>query len=263
MYKHFVVIAAVLGTAALPVFAQVEVVDSQPVGRSQPSANNSASSRNQNDAAATTAQAELYYQVQLLQEEVQELRGLVEQQTHQLKRLQQQRLDDYLDLDRRVGQLSEAASAQPAASSNQTRQPPVQAQPDDRAQREAVAAEDELASYRKAIDLVLKQRDFDAGIEALKEHLQQFPRGHYVANAQYWLGQIYLQKNELSQSKDWFARMINEHANHQKAPEAKFKLGKVHHLLGNTEQAKTILREVASANVAVASLAEDYLEQNF
>lgn len=261
MFKHFVCGTAILGMA-VSTLAQVNIVDSQPVGRAQSSSNNSASSNNPSSAraqsdGAATVQAELYYQVQLLQQEVQDLRGLVEHQAYELKRLQQQRLDDYLDLDRRIGQLSQTPS--PANAPEAQSRPRAAAQPD----AEETAPLEELSSYREAIDLVLKQRDFDAGIDALKEHLQSFPNGHYAANAQYWLGQIYLQKNELSQSKDWFARMIKEHPSHQKAAEAKFKLGKVHHLLGNTDEAKTILQEVAKANVAVASLAEDYLKQNF
>lgn len=256
MSKHLVCVAAILGMAVSTATAQVKIIESKPIGRTQTSASSPPRQSPAPDAAASAAQTELYYQMQMLQEEVQNLRGLVEQQTHEIKRLQQQRLEDYLDLDRRIGQLGSKPSR--TSESKAVSVPTTSA-----AQIDEPAPDGELDSYRAAIDLVLKQRDFDGGVKALQSHLKAFPRGHYVANAQYWLGQIHLQKNELQQSKDWFALMIKEHPNHQKAPEAKFKLGKVYHLLGETDKAKKILREVANANVAVASLAEDYLKQNF
>lgn len=45
--------------------------------------------------------------MQLLQQEVLQLRGMVEEQAHELKRLKQQRLDDYLDLDRRLSKVGQ------------------------------------------------------------------------------------------------------------------------------------------------------------
>lgn len=260
MIKYFVCGAAILGMAASTVQAQVRIIDSQPVGRSQ-SSSSQPNTAQQANATPVAGQAELYYQMQLLQQEVQDLRGLVEQQSYELKQLKQQRLDDYIDLDRRIGQMSAAPATTNATAA--TASPSPVARQETVAQAEETAPMEELTSYRAAIDLVLKQRDFEGGITALRDHLQTFPSGHYAANAQYWLGQIYLQQNELPQSRDWFARMVKEHPNHQKAPEAKFKLGKVYHLLGDAEQAKKILEEVANANVAVASLAEDYLQQNF
>lgn len=260
MIKHVVSGTAIFLMAAANAFAQARIVDSEPVGRSQSSSNarSGQTSNNSSVANAAAGQAELYYQVQLLQQEVQDLRGLVEQQSYELKRLQQQRLDDYLDLDRRLGQLGDAKMASVAQPSDTTPlSPTLNTEVTD------AAPGDELASYRSAIDLVLKQRDFDGGIEALKSYLAKFPKGHYVANAQYWLGQIYLQREDLAQSRDWFTLMLKAHPSHQKAPEAKYKLGKVYHLLGDSAQAKKILEEVAAANVAVSSLAQDYLKQNF
>lgn len=266
MIKHFVCGTAILGMAVTNVFAQARIVESEPVTRSRTSAQSSsvpASSRSTGATpSADAGQAELYYQVQLLQQEVQTLRGLIEQQAYELKRLQQQRLEDYLDLDRRIGQLRDSGISASSAQQPAGLDSPSPAD----AEVETIgssASGDELASYRAAIDLVLNQRDFDGGIGALNAYLKKFPRGHYVPNAQYWLGQIYLQKKDLAQSKDWFALMIKEYPAHQKTPEAKFKLGMVYHLLGDEAQAKKLLQEVVAQNAAASGLAEDYLKQNF
>lgn len=246
--------AAILAMAASSGMAQVQIVESQPLGGKSSSPSRAPA------PVDTGAQVELYYQLQLLQQEVQELRGLVEQQSFELRQLKQQRMDDYLDLDRRLSQLSGGASSIPPT----TPVPPAAGIVDSPMVNAPDAPQaDELAVYRSAIDLVLKQRDFDGGASALQKYLKDFPSGHYSANALYWLGQIYLQKNELDQSQKWFTQMIEQYPTHQKTPEAKFKLAKVYHSLGNSEQAKKLLEEVASSNSAAAGLARDFLQQNF
>lgn len=247
--------AAILAMAASFATAQVKIVESQPIGGRQPSTARAA------EPIDTAGQAEMFYQVQLLQQEVLELRGLLEQQSFEIRQLKQQRLDDYLDLDRRLSQLTAGATtAGSAAAAPSADIPPAAIAP----QQAADAAQaDELSAYRTAIDLVLKQRDFDGGADALQRFLADFPTGHYSANAYYWLGQIYLQKNDQEQSKRWFEQMLEKYPSHQKSPEAKFKLARLYHAEGKTEQAKNLLREVASSGSTAASLARDYLQQNF
>lgn len=247
---------AFLVMAASTVQAQARIVESQPMG-----ANASPRAVSPETAQAATANAELYYQLQTLQQELLDLRGLVEQQAHEIKRLKQQRLDDYVDLDRRISQLSQSGAGGTGAQAPVSPTRPTGG--DEPAGLEVTSSADELASYRAAIDLILKKQDFDGGVTALKKYLNQYPTGSYAANAQYWLGQIYLQKNELEQSKEWFGRMIAAYPQHQKAPEAKFKLAKTHHLLGDKQRARTLLQEVADSNSAAADLAKQYLKQNF
>ncbi len=254
MLKH--ISAAIFLMAASFANAQVQIIESQPVGgRSSPPARSAPV-----DAAA---QAEVFNQLQMLQQEVLELRGLVEQQSFEIRQLKQQRLDDYLDLDRRVSQLANSASSRPATST--AGGPPDAPLPSPTTSDVSPdgAPADELAAYRSAIDLVLKQRDLDAGANALLRYVSDFPSGHYSANAFYWLGQIYLQKNDQEQSKRWFERMVEQYPNHQKTPEAKFKLARVYHTEGKTAEAKRLMQEVASSDSTAASLARDFLQQNF
>lgn len=237
--------------------AQVQIVESQPLGGKPDATSRSTQPSN------AAGQAELFYQLQLLQQEVLELRGLVEQQSFEIRQLKQQRLDDYLDLDRRLSQVAAGAGAANAGSpAADTIADTPSSQPGSDLPADPAQA-DELAAYRAAIDLVLKQRDFDGGADALQKYLQDFPNGHYSANALYWLGQIYLQKSDSEQSKRWFERMVEQYPNHQKTPEAKFKLGRLYHAEGRTDQAKKLLQDAASSNSTAASLARDYLQQNF
>lgn len=246
-----VITAATLFVAAFCVQAQVEIVESKPIGvrgKALPAA-----SAADAPAVDNQMQNELYFQLQTLQQEVQELRGLVEEQSFELKRLKQQRLDDYLDLDRRLSQLGQTTS-KPTPNIVSSNNLAVVAAND------PTPPKDELASYRSAIDLVLKKRDFDAGASALLSYLDDFPKGHYVANAQYWLGQIYFQKDDLEKSQKWFGQMIQEFPQHQKAEEAKFKLAKVLYSAGDQTKAKVLLNEVAGSDSSVAALAKDFLK---
>src|SRR5688500_15996639 len=51
----------------------------------------------------------IYTQLESLQQEEQTLRGMVEEQANQLRRLQTEQRDRYLDVDRRLSELSGAA----------------------------------------------------------------------------------------------------------------------------------------------------------
>lgn len=244
----------------------VEVVDRYPVsGSESPSSAQAMESQSVNMPGANTAQAnnvgELYYQIQVLQQEVLQLRGMVEEQSHQMKKLKQQNLDDYLDLDRRLSQVGQSGSR------------PVRP---DRAEVSAVGASSiaaatstasskktELQSYRSAIDLVLKKQEYDQAAEALKTHLAQFPNGRHAANAQYWLGEIYLLKQELETSRQWFTLLISDYPDHSKVPDSQFKLGKVYHLLGEKAKARQYLEKASRSNTGAASLARDYLNVHF
>jgi tol-pal system protein YbgF len=258
---------AALVAAAPAALAQVQVTDSSP----QAAAGRTLDVPGGRQAApANNPQAELYYQLQVLQQEVMNLRGLVEEQSFALKKLKQQRMDDYLDLDRRISALTtgaEAATVAPLDSSSGSARP--EADPQQRAAgseitAQSVTASDALESevYGAAYDL-LRQRDIDASIAAFKDHLQRFPQGEYAANSYYWLGEIYLLKNDLPAAQQWFGDLLSEFPDSRKVADAQFKLGKVYHLQGRDARAQELLSIVAASNSDASRLAEQYLKENF
>ena len=236
------------------VLGQAVVVDPVPLG--------GASSQQSRSVAPTSSgvsgdqahlQAELYHQIQTLQQEVLQLRGTVDEQAHELKKLKQQRLDDYLDLDRRISQLSKSG---PVASSSGSSGNNLAVTPGSG----TAAPADELGRYRAAMDMLLKQQDQSGAIDALDQYLQDYPKGRYVANAQYWLGEAYLVKDDLEKARQWFSRLISEFPGHSKVPDAKFKLAKVYDLQGDKVKARGLLEDVAQSGASASSLARDYLE---
>ncbi|UTF60377.1 YbgF trimerization domain-containing protein [Gilvimarinus sp. DA14] len=274
MKNHLLLTAVFAAVFSVSTQAQVQVVDS-PVqkasGASAPAANGNLN---------TNQQAELFYQLQTLQQEVMNLRGLVEEQAFELKRLKQQRLDDYLDLDRRISALttgttpetSPAATSFTPSGSAATTAPAVAAgNPESVSSTTSVAAAlpsgvsegaSEAEVYGAAYDL-LKQRQIDASVAGFKAHLERFPQGEYASNSYYWLGEIYLLKNDLPEAQRWFGDLLAEFPDSRKVPDAQFKLGKVYHLQGQNDRAQELLNIVAASNADASRLAKQYLQENF
>jgi len=216
---------------------------------------------------AMSVPSDFFYQLQMLQQEVQLLRGLVEEQAHELKRLKQQRLDDYLGLDRRLAALAGGASpvATPAVTNNNPGQVPqgtgVQAVAVLPMVTNTVA--DELQRYRNAIDLALSKKDYVNAIAAFNQYLSDFPAGRYAANSQYWLGEIYLMQGNLEPARQRFALLLQEHPDSNKSADATYKLGVVHHRLGDAAKAQQFLVQVAGGAGNAARLAADYLAKHW
>ena len=244
-------IAIFLCLAAPVVVAQVRVVESSP---------QSVRSGGKGQQESVEQKLETYNQIQSLQKEVSELRSLLEEQGHQLSQLKQAQLDNYVDLDRRVAILSGApkvsvpeapevlvdASTLPAVVSGVS----------------SASALSEADEYKAAYGL-LRQSQVDASQAAFKEYLKKYPSGDFAGNSCYWLGEIFLLKNQLPQAREWFAKLIEGFPNSNKTQDAKFKLGKVYHLMGDKIHAKALLNEAAAGSGDSARLATQYLKDNF
>lgn len=96
--------AIVMMAVTVPALGRVDVVDSQPLNA--PIASGYPTTQVHDSGPQKAVTPDNYSQIQAMQDEIQELRGLVEQQSNELKRLKQQREDDYLDIDRRLSALS-------------------------------------------------------------------------------------------------------------------------------------------------------------
>ena len=242
--KNRVILAAIFFMAASFVSAQVKVEDRKiPTGSVPPP---------QNQVNSTSA-AEMYYQLQLLQQEVMQLRGLVEEQAHQLKRLKQQRLDDYVDLDRRLSQLSNGGTA-PAGQANTSAASAVKTSTGN-------SSKEELQGYKSAYSLVTK--DLDQAEKAFLKYLDDYPSSSYAANSVYMLGEIYLRNNDVELARQWFTRVIDDYPQHYRVGNAKLKLGTVYHMLGEKDQAQRLWTEVVNSDSNAAAKAQENLDTYF
>src|SRR5690606_9078124 len=150
----------------------------------------------------------LFSQLQTLQQEMAELRGLVEQQQHELQQLKQQQKDNYLDVDRRLSELKQTSSSTPTAppSLPATLTTPVAG---------AAGAFQEKDSYDKAYALLDKNQREEA-VLAFRKHILLYPQGELTANAYYWLGQIYVSQARLAEAEEQFTMLLKQYPQHAK-----------------------------------------------
>ncbi|WIO73379.1 tol-pal system protein YbgF [Porticoccaceae bacterium LTM1] len=205
--------------------------------------------------AANQQAGELYYQMQVLQEEVRQLRGMIEEMSYEMKQLKQRQMDDYMDLDRRISG-SAQSSGNPQSVGQNAGVPAGNA-----SALLPVSSDAEKNHYSNAYQL-LRDKHWDKAVAAFNEHIQQYPNGQYTSNAHYWLGEVYLSKAELEKSRDSFAMVVNNFPTSRKAPDAAYKLATVYHQLGDAAKARELLEKVAAGNSKAAQLAKQYLQDS-
>lgn len=233
---------------SLPISAQVEVVDVSV--EQAPAIESQASSE-------VGGQGELFYQLQVLQEEVRGLRGLVEDQGYQLRRLKEQSMQRYIDLDRRIGK---AGSVLPT---------PTDTKAEAGSSTEVVEpAAGEKQAYDNAYRKVVA-KEFDAALVAFKAFLVDYPDGQYAPNCYYWMGELYQVVNpqDLEAARQAFIQLLDQYPQHNKAPDAMYKLGKVYYLKGNKSKSRQWLDQVVVDYSASSSSAVDkarqFIRENF
>lgn len=260
---------------SLPVLAApVPVSESRP-SLSTPSATNAKGSA----PGAPEGQARiLLEQIDSLQQEVLQLRGLVEKQANALQRLSHENRDRYLDLDRRISKLLESVGSGGAPEAGtETKGARTDTKAD--AQQQTVAPHPTKAGntpeaappgssnpvperlvYRDAFRLI-RARKFDEAIRALDDYIRRFPTGIYADNARYWLGEVYFAQGKLKQARDAFEAVLKDYPTSNKVPDALYKLGRVFDQLGDKAQSEKSLKSVIGQypQSSAARLADVYL----
>ncbi len=206
-------------------------------------------------SAAVVDKGELFYQLQLLREQVMQLQGQLEEQQYQLQQLQQKRLDDMVSLDRRINVLETSGVSAPSATTPKT-SPAVNV-----GTTQTNNGVNEEQQYRDAYKLVT-QRQFPEATKAFQQFLQAYPKGEYSGNALYWLGELYLVQKQYDLAGQAFTQLLTDEPKHRKAADASYSLGKVHHLQGNNAKAKVTLSAVIAnyPNSGAAKKSEQYLQ---
>ena len=217
----------------------------------EPAYSAQAASTDQRTGAASSGQlSELFYQLQVLQQEIQDLRGQVEEQTYLVNRLQRDQKEQYLDLDRRVMAITEK---QPAPG-------PVTSAPETQTMGTSPTSLSERDAYTKAFE-AMRARDFEASMVGFQRLIETYPNGQFTPNAYYWIGELHLVGNvEPELARQAFAQVVNLYPDHQKTPDALYKLGVVYDNLGDTQSALDYLQRVQQLhpNSPAAGLAQKY-----
>ena len=206
--------------------------------------------------AKPNAQWQMLNQIEQLQQEVQMLRGKLEEQGYQLKKIQRSQRDRYIDLDRRISELSAKGIGVSGASSVR---PPVKTAP----VNVDVKGMDDRKLYSTAQEYV-QSRQYDQAISLFNKLFEKYPDSRYVPNAHYWLGEVYMAmpQPDLENAKAHFLTVLDDYPDHAKVPASLYKLGKVSDLMGDEDQAIKYLKKVVEQypSSSSAGLARQYIQ---
>lgn len=212
-----------------------------------------------------------------LQERVQKLNGQLEEQSHQISQLNEQLKNFYQDLNQRVDKpksnlsgdtikptpqpksngdvkvlkegaivnagsqasmlepkpvVGAAAAVANTPISSDIQKPQTTAVPNQRDADNAFLKEQQM--YQTAIDLLPSEKS----AQKLRDYLSAYPKGVYVSNAYYWLGEIYFLQKKYDAAEMEFKTVIEKFPTAKKVSDAYFKLALIHQNQGKRAQAK-------------------------
>lgn len=202
--------------------------------------------------ARANAQHRIQGQLDVIQDEVNELRGSLEVQNLQLEKILERQRELYLEIDKRI----EDVMSQPSvAVSNPT---PVTSA----ANNNFVVEESESDAYDRAVNLILKDKQYEQAIPEFETFLQKFPNSSFAPNAHYWLGQLLFNKQDWAGAGAQFEELVGRYPDSTKRADALFKLGVVEQKRSNIARAKQLFEQVVSEypNTSSRKLAETRLK---
>ena len=213
------------------------------------------------DPNPLTDPANLLTKLQDLQQEIQELRGQLEVQTRDLKLLQQQQLAFYKDLDQRIQGNENSHNEQLITKIETTNIPEQLVNHRTNAKPLRTNPADEQISYLAAYELV-KNKRYDDALKAMQTFVQLHPSGGYTPNAQYWLGELYLVKNNYKEAIKHFDIVLKDFPTSSKTAACTLKTGFALAGLGKINEAQQTLKQVLKnyPDTSTAQLAQVKLE---
>ncbi len=161
--------------------------------------------------------------LEALQEEVQQLRGTVEELQNQVRQLNQRPVASHslpVDATSQEKQLYQTASQQ------------------------------------------LKEKQYDVAKVSLKKLISEYPMGEYTANGYYWLGEVCFIQGNLQEASQAFSSVIQSFPQHAKVADALLKLGYIASAENHASKAKQYFEQVVRQypSSSAARLAEARLQ---
>jgi tol-pal system protein YbgF len=219
---------------------------------------------------------ELFQRMDELSEEVSSLRGMLEQQNHDLAGLKKRQRELYLDTDRRLRELEITSSRAPAAAAPAMTTPkpaaaptapqapmqkptvvtppptsvtapvavtPVSKKPYTGQAKAATTMSEERAAYQKAFDM-LKEGRYKSANAAFRRFVAKYPDSSYAGNSQYWLGESNYVTRQFDQAVKEFEAVLSKYPSSNKVPDAMLKLGYTYYELHQFDAAQAILAKL-------------------
>ena len=169
----------------------------------------------------------LYQKIETLEQEIKNLRNLLEENSILVDRsldLQQQR---YLDLDARILEISKL----------KTEYIPISEDDD------LVPVQEETDLYKQALTLFEESRYAEA-LEIFSEIIISYPDGSFAPEAYFWSGELFLAQEMFEDAKISYQNVANQFPAHQRSQDSLFKLAEIYRIEGDLESAISLYDRV-------------------
>ncbi len=219
--------------------------------------------------ARNQMQLQMQQQLGMMATEIDELRGVIENATYLLKQLETENKTLYQEIATLKGidvqpsstsTLTDTANnvtpngaASSIAAASPTSAPTLTSSTEAMATAATATtvpttatkpALTESQAYDAAVGMILKQKDYEGATQSFIAFLQDYPNSNYTPNVQYWLGQLYFSKGELSLAKDHFTTVVVNFSNSSKRPDAMLKLALIAQRQNDQTTAKRMFEAV-------------------
>lgn len=211
-------------------------------------------------ASSREAILDLLSQIEVLQNEIRQLRGQLEVQAHEIERMRTGQRNATADFDRRLQELERrgpAAASPPAGPLSTIITPPIGTD-------SAPPATDESASEQQAYDAafaLMKQGEYARASSGFREFIGRHPKSELAGNALYWIAEASYVTRNFKAARDEFEQVLTRFPGSTKVPDALLKVGYSQYELGESQKARETLNQVRSRfpNTAAAKAAEQRL----
>ena len=161
----------------------------------------------------------LYKKIEVLEEEIRDLRNILEENSILVDRsleLQQQR---YLDLDARILEISKIFSEKPSS-----------------VDEDAQYLNTEEKELFKSALILFEESRFAEALEIFSQIIITFPDGSFTADAYFWSGELFLAQEMFEDAKLSFKNVVDNFYQHSRTPDSLFKLGEIYRIEGDVER---------------------------
>ncbi len=185
-------------------------------------------------------------QVNALQQEVQDLRGQLEEHNYRLEQLKSAQNEQTMMLKRQIAAL-EKGKVEPTKT--QVSGPSVNLDDiykridEEKAAAPAKEPVTDTQQYQEAFQ-ILQRKEYEKAEQAFVAFVKSHPHSQYTANAHYWIGEIRLVQADLVGAKEAFDTVLSQYPTHQKSADALLKLGFVAYQEKQFSKARSLLNDV-------------------
>lgn len=200
-------------------------------------------------------------QIADLQQTIQQVQGELQVQQHDLKLLNSQQRSFYQDLDQRISQLKTLVAGGDSSDNSSSSSSSASKSPSGSVSTTDIQMKDSN-TYQAAFKFLTKKQ-YSKALSALQSYITDYPNGQFLANAHYWMGEIYLLQKNYKKAVSQFSTVVNNYPKSSKVADAKLKRAIANLKLGNTSQARTELQQIKKSypGSTAAQLASIQLQQ--